>query len=255
MMGGFQASEDVGLRLTIIGLDGADYNYIEDHSDDLPTLYELLVLHGGRLECDIDPPHSAACWSQIFAGTTFGLTDFPTDPKKRAEMANSDKWLWSDLEDISIVVGVPAMLPPISVNHEDGAGWIDTVLSITAEQMLHSTYRRSIELAMSFKSDIGLFITVWPATDRAGHIYGMDAAETLGVYKAVDGQLSANMASMEKGYWIILSDHGMSSSRTEWEPKDTRKGWHSIDGIIASNLPNIPHKLSEVYDWILEGPK
>jgi len=253
-MGENEREFDEPLRLTIVGIDGADYSYITSQPAELPTLCKMIGQHGGRLECDVDPPHSAACWSQAFAGTTFDLTDFPTDPRKRNEVEHSDRWLWSGMEDNSIVIGVPAMLPPISVNHEDGAGWVDTVLSVTLQQMLQSTYRRSMELAISYRPNAGLVISVWPATDRAGHIFGMDSPSTLEVYKAVDGQLASNMPSMEKGYWIVLSDHGMSNSLTEWEPKDTRKGWHSIDGIIASNMPKPPHKLSEVYNWILEGP-
>lgn len=253
-MGGFQKSGAVEQKLVIIGLDGADWQYIQEHRPHLPTLTYLLDNFGGELESNGESLHSAACWSQAFAGTTFGLTDFPKDAGKAAEVRSSDRWLWHGMEDISVVIGVPAVLPPISVNHQDGAGWLQTVLSITVDEMLQATYRRAVEMSQAWRSNVGLYVTVWPATDRAGHIFGMDAEETLSVYQAVDGQLNGLWRRLCQNHWIILSDHGMSDTPTDWEPKDTRKGWHRRGGIIASSLSSAPEKLSEVYSWILQGP-
>lgn len=244
-------------RLVIIGIDACDWRYVMQHLEALPTLRRLIVDegYGGRLESDVYPLHSGPCWSQLFAGTTFGLTDFARDDA-RARIVADSRWLWRGMEGMSFVAGVPAALPPIDVN-ADERGWIETTLSITEEEMQRSTWMRSAQMAGPLRrADVGLIVSVWPALDRAGHIFGMDAPETLRQYQLVDQQLDNLWVRLAGCWWVLLSDHGMTSDESYYNPAwftklmDGRKGRHTPDGIIATNMAGRPTKLSQVYEWL-----
>ena len=244
-------------KLVIIGLDGCDWEYLNQYRTQLPMFNQLLN-HGSRLESDIRPIHSAPCWSQLFAGTTFGLTDFPKG-RDAEPYWERPEWIWKGV-DGAVVIGVPATLPPIWYGLEESPnqGWVATSLSLTATEMQKSTWHRSAQLAAHVRSaDAHLVVIVFPALDRAGHIFGMDDKRTFAQYAEVDVQLAVHWRHMREQAWVILSDHGMTSTLTgpDWGHRaeggeSRRRGWHSPNGVLFTNLLHPPERLSEVYQWL-----
>lgn len=246
-------------RLAVIGLDGASWPYIVRRLDRLPTFQRLLAEErSGPLLCDVEPIHSGPCWATLLAGDDLGLTDFARG-RDAQRIRASAHWLWAGLEQEAVVVGVPVTLPPITLNADD-RGWLQTSLSVTLQEMEQSTYRRAAQTASALRMPgVTLVVSVWPALDRAGHFFGMEAPETLQVYEAVDGQLARLLPMLAGWQWVILSDHGIHSRADVQYPgqetlADGRKGWHAPEGIFLTNIPGrrCPRRASEVYSWLMD---
>ena len=106
-------------------------------------------------------------------------------------------------------------------------------------------------------ADVTFIAIVFPALDRAGHIFGMNDKRTFAQYAVIDGQLATHWRWMRDNPWVVISDHGMTSSEngSDWGHavdggERNRLGWHSPDAVLFTNIPDRPEKLSEVYQWL-----
>ncbi|PIO02724.1 hypothetical protein COU38_01945 [Candidatus Micrarchaeota archaeon CG10_big_fil_rev_8_21_14_0_10_54_18] len=245
--------------MIVIGFDGATWDFIEPNLDELPNFKAVREKYNwGVLECDVRPIHSAVSWTTAFSGLTpeeHGLRDFLLDENEIKELKSRGIFVWDKVED-SVVMGVPASLPPLTKNYED-KNWVKNILSIKSGEMLESTKHNVQECKRILSTQKPrLLISIFMETDRAQHVFWLDKVQLLKHYKSCDRALGELLPFLEKDDFLVMSDHGFTDAEetkeNKWDAvRPNQTGGHHPLGIAISNREP-PKKISNVASFILK---
>lgn len=248
--------------MIVIGLDGATWSVIRPNLARLPAFAALLGRYRhSTLVCDVRPVHSGPSWATIFSGQLpeqHGIRNFVMDGRERDALLSRKIFVW-DRCGRSIVMCVPVALPPINVNYEL-RDWEKNVLAIREEEMYESTEKLAGDVIGAAEyGDAKLVAAVFSEPDRAQHFFWHQPETLLKHYQSVDRALARLMPHLEKGGFLILSDHGFTDAaetrRNGWDTvRGNQTGGHHPDGIAISDREP-PAKVSEVCAFIEEGLK
>lgn len=254
-------------RVLFIGLDGADWHYLDAlmAGGVMPNLAQLV--HAGQRAPLLtqQPPLSPLVWTTMMTGVSpleHRILDFTRyNPSSRAlEPITSDERavpaIWNMAASKgkhAAVFGMWATYPPepgIVLTDRDGslhanaaASAADALARVAAEtEQLHTTAMTTIA-----RDHPDLAIVYFEGTDAIGHLLaGGDSTEARRYFARIDAMLGdyRDLARREGASLVIASDHGF-----DWNPQHpaesstnavTAAKWHREEGIFLS-VPPAPH--------------
>lgn len=255
----------MGESLLLLGIDGLDLYFIEEHRSELPNLSSLLDKGKAGLLDSILPPVTLPAWGCAFTGRRsedFGhfdmhnLNDFKYEFKAKDRSEFSEKGFWKYTNQKMAILDVPCasttelngymISGPFSVRGPNSypselykelrkeLNLEEVDLSGSEEEKRDKAFKRfekrkeTLEYFLNEKKNVDLYFYVFRATDTLMHHSSSDE-QLLEAYKEADEYLGE---LMERDLHIIVfSDHGAVKTTESY----SINSWFRDNGYLEMN--------------------